>query len=154
MCIRDRTGGSTFTRSTNTQTLSAGYNRVNPDWTFGVEGGVTLVEPASQAYPTGHIKFSTNSERATTVLLDLSRIAAPSLFFVAGAIISNVGQAQVIHRLSERLALRGSANYAYNESVPERVVRFNTLTLSTGLNYKLTRTMLVYTSDAADERSS
>jgi len=62
---------------------------------------------------------------------------------VAGAIISNVGQAQVIHRLSERLALRGSANYAYNESVPERVVRFNTLTLSTGLNYKLTRTMLV-----------
>lgn len=138
-----RTGGGTFTRSTNTQTLSAGYNRVNPDWTFGVEGGVTLVEPASQAYPTGNINFSTNPERATTVHLDLSRIAAPSLFFVAGAIISNVGQAQVIHRLSERLALRGSANYAYNESVPERVVRFNTLTLSTGLNYKLTRTMLV-----------
>jgi uncharacterized protein (PEP-CTERM system associated) len=112
-----------------------------PDWTFGVGGGVTLVEPASQAYPTGSIRFSTNPERATTVHLDVSRIATPSLFFVAGAIISNVGRVEVIHRLSERLSLRGSANYAYNESVPERVVRFNALTLSTGLNYKLTRTM-------------
>lgn len=138
-----RTGGSTFTRATNTQTLLASYNKVMPGWTFGVGGGVTLVEPASQAYPTGSIRFSTNPERATTVHLDVSRIAAPSLFFVAGAIMSNVGRVEVIHRLSERLSLRGSANYAYNESVPERVVRFNALTLSTGLNYKLTRTMEV-----------
>lgn len=138
-----RTGGSTGTLLTNTQTLSAGYNRVMPDWTLAFGGGVTLVEPASQAYPTGNIRFSTTPERATTVQLDFSRIASPSLFFTAGAIISNVGRVLVIHRLSERLSLRGSVNYGLNESVPAVTVRFTNLTTSTGLTYKLTRSMEV-----------
>ena len=138
-----RSGAVSRTINTNTQSLGANYTRVTPDWTFGVEGGVTLVEPASQAFPTGSIRFSTNPERSTSVQLDLSRQAKPSFYLVAGALISNVGLVQITHLLSERLSLRGSAKYAYNETVPVAIAKFTNLTLSTGLKYMLTRTMAV-----------
>jgi opacity protein-like surface antigen len=139
---QSRSSGTTGTFETLTQTLSVNYNRVMPDWTFSVVGGATLIEPSSRAYPTGSIRFSTHPERATTINLDLSRVTAPSIFLLGGAFISNVGRVQLVHRLSERLSLRGSANYAFNETIPSRA-KFNNLTLSTGLSYNLTRSMVV-----------
>ncbi len=102
---------------------------------------MALIDPAGKAFPTAVIRFVMNPERATTVQLDLSRQAAPSFFVVAGALISNVGRAQVVHRLTERFKLQASASYAFNQSIPEGLAEFNNLTLSTGLSYNLTREM-------------
>ncbi len=126
---------------TNLQSLMAEYNRVMPDWTIRIGGGVALIEPAGITFPTAVIRFVMNPERATTLQLDLSRQAAPSFFLVAGALISNVGRAQVVQRLTERLKLQASASYAFNQSIPEGLAEFNNLTLSTGLSYNLTREM-------------
>jgi len=138
------TTGNASTIKTNTQSLSAMYTRVMPDWRFSFGGGVTLVQPASKSFPTGSITVSTNPERSTIVQLDLSRRATPSFYLQAGALISNLGQVQITHRLSERLSLRGSVNYAFNQIVPTQSgIQFNNFTVSTGLDYNLTRTMTV-----------
>jgi opacity protein-like surface antigen len=140
---QQRTAGNTGAFETGTLTLSTDYARVMPDWALEIGGGVTYVAPAGRTYPTGGIKFRTTPERVTTVQLELSRVPAPSFFLVGGALISNLGRVQIIHRLSERLSLRGSAFYAFNEAVSDRAVKFNNLTLSTGLSYNLTRSMAV-----------
>lgn len=126
---------------TNTMTFMAEYNRVMPDWTLSIGGGATHIEPAGEAFPTATIRLVVSPERATTFNLDLSRLAVPSYFLVQGALISNVGRANLVHRLSERFSLRGTANYAFNQSVPEGIAEFTNLTLSTGLSYNLTREM-------------
>jgi hypothetical protein len=127
---------------TSTQSVTANYYRSTPNWTFSVGGGVTLIEPGNQKFPTGTIAISNNPERATTVQLSLSRLASPSFYLVAGALISNVVQLQVVHRLTRLLTLRGSANYGYNETVPKTAdTTYTNLTLSAGANYKLTKTM-------------
>lgn len=139
---QERAGESTSPNfETNLQALAAEYNRVMPDWTIRIGGGVSLIDPAGKAFPTGGIRLVMNPERATTVQLDLSRQAAPSFFVVAGALISNVGRAQIVHRLTERFKLQANASYAFNQSIPEGVAEFNNLTLSTGLSYNLTREM-------------
>jgi opacity protein-like surface antigen len=124
-----------------TQTLLLDYTRTTPDWKFGIQGGATHLDPADRAYPTATISVSNSLERVTTVRLDLSRKAAPSFFFVGGAMISNVGTIAVSHKLSRLLTLQGSVNYGFNETVPDRKVKFTNLTAGAGLNYKLTKTM-------------
>ena len=136
------TSGTGPTFNFNTQELWANYIRVMPDWTATVRGGVTLIEPASKAFAVGAVTFQTSPERSTFVQLDLSRKAAPSFFFVGGAMISNVGQVLITHRLSKRLHAFGSANYGYNETVPDRTVKFTNITGGVGLRYNLTRTMI------------
>jgi hypothetical protein len=127
---------------TNTQQVTANYYRSSPNWTFNVGGGVTLIEPGNQKFPTGTIAISNNPERATTVQLSLSRLASPSFYLTAGALISNVVQVQVVHRLTRLLTLRGSANYGYNEVVPKTAETiFTNFSLSGGINYRLTKTM-------------
>jgi hypothetical protein len=127
---------------TNTQSVTANYYRSTPNWTFSAGGGVTLIEPGNQKFPTGTIAISNNPERATTVQLSLSRLASPSFYLVAGALISNVVQVQVVHRLTRLLTLRSSANYGYNETVPKSAdTTYTNLTFSAGANYKLTKTM-------------
>jgi hypothetical protein len=127
---------------TNTQSVTANYYRSSPNWTFSVGGGVTLIEPGNQKFPTGTIAISNNPERATTVQVSLSRLASPSYYLTAGALISNVVQVQVVHRLTRLLTVRGSANYGYNETVPKTAdTIFTNFTLSGGVNYRLTKTM-------------
>jgi opacity protein-like surface antigen len=127
---------------TTTQSVTANYYRSSPNWTFSVGGGVTLIEPGNQKFPTGSITISNNPERATTVQVTLSRLASPSFYLTAGALISNVVQLQVVHRLTRLLTLRGSANYGYNETVPKTAdTTFTNFTLSGGVNYRLTKTM-------------
>jgi hypothetical protein len=127
---------------TNTQSVTANYYRATPNWTITLGGGVTLIEPGNQKFPTGTIAISNNPERATTVQLSLSRVASPSFYLVAGALISNVVQVQVVYRLTRLLTLRGSANYGYNETVPKTAdTTYTNLTLSAGVGYRLTKTM-------------
>jgi opacity protein-like surface antigen len=126
--------------SFTTQALSVSYDKAMQDWSAGVTGGMTLIDPPGNAYPTASIKLSTNPERVTAVRLDLSRSAAPSLFFVSGAMISNVGQLAASHKLSRLLLLQGSVNYSYNETVPS-AVKFTSFTATAGLSYKLTKVM-------------
>lgn len=127
--------------SYNSQEVSAKYTRIMPDWTAAVQGGATLIEPASQAFPSATLTVTTNPERSTLLRLDLSRRAAPSYFFAAGSTISNVAQVAVSHRLSKRFSLRGSFSYGYNEIVPGKTIKFENLSALAGLNYNLTRTM-------------
>jgi hypothetical protein len=132
--------GSTI--DTSTESITANYYRATPNWTFTAGGGVTLIEPGNQKFPTGTIAISNNPERATTVQISLSRQATPSFYITAGALISNVVQAQVVHRLTRLLTLRGSANYGYNETVPKTAdTTFTNFSLSGGVNYRLTKTM-------------
>jgi opacity protein-like surface antigen len=134
-------GGQVF--DFTTQSVLLGFNRVMQDWTAGINGGVTHISEANQAYPTGSIRFSTSLERVTAVRLDLSRQAAPSFFFVNGAMISNVAQLAVSHKLSRLLSLEGSVNYGFNETVPDRSVKFTSFTANAGLKYRLTKTMIL-----------
>ena len=130
--------------NTNTQSVTANYYRTTPSWTFAVGGGVTLIEPASKAFPTGNITISNNPERSTTVQLTLSRQAAPSFYITSGAMISNLAQVQVIHRYTKALTLRGSVNYGYSETIPlETGTTFRSFSILTGLNYRLTKQMSV-----------
>lgn len=85
--------------------------------------------------------LATNPERATSLRLDLSRRAAPSFFFAAGATISNVAQVAVVHRLSSRFSFRSSVSYGYNEIVPGKTIKFENVSALAGVEYKLTRTM-------------
>jgi opacity protein-like surface antigen len=126
-----------------TQSVSAGYNRVMQDWTAGISAGMTLIDPAHKAYPTVSLKLSTSPERVTAVRLELSRLAVPSFFFVGGALISNLGQVAISHRLSRLLSLEASVNYGFNEQVPDRTVKFTNITGVAGLKYRLTKTMLL-----------
>jgi hypothetical protein len=133
--------GTDQTFDFTTQTALLDYSRVTPDWQFGIQGGATHLEPADKAYPVATIHVSNSLERVTAVRLDLSRKAAPSFFFAAGAMISNVGTIAVNHKLTRLLSLRGSASYGYNETVPDRTVKFTNITATGGLNYQLTKTM-------------
>ncbi len=127
--------------SYNAQEVSAKYTRIMPDWTAIVQAGATLIEPASQAFPSAALTVTTNPERSTLLRLDLSRKAAPSYFFAAGSTISNVATVGVSHRLSKRFSLRGNFSYGYNEIVPGKNIKFENLSALAGLNYNLTRTM-------------
>lgn len=138
-----RTTGNIGTIETGTLSLSTDYNKVMQNWTFRVVGGATYIAPAGRTYPTGSITLSTTPERETTVQLDFSQKIRPSYFVVGGVINSQVGGVQISQRLSERLSLQGSANYSFNQSVSSQTTKFSTLTLSTGLSYNLTRTMIV-----------
>jgi hypothetical protein len=83
-----------------------------------------------------------NPERRTSISLDLSRKAAPSYFLVQGANISNLAQLGVVHKLTRRLDLFGSANYAYSETVPDRSFKYTTIGANAAIRYQLTRTIL------------
>jgi hypothetical protein len=127
---------------TNTQSVTANWNRATPNWTFNVAGGMALIEPANKAFPTGTITISNNPERSTNVQVYLSRVAAPSFYLQAGAMISNVAQLQVSKRLTKELTARGSANFGYNEIVPTQSnTTFTNFGLSAGLNYRMTKYM-------------
>jgi hypothetical protein len=128
----------------NTQELWANYTKEVPDyWKVSLRGGVTLIEPASRAYGTVWITLTSNPERRTSIQLDLSRKAAPSYFLVQGATISNVAQLSVSHKLTRRLTLLGSANYAYSETTPDTSFKYTTISANAAVRYELTRTMLV-----------
>jgi opacity protein-like surface antigen len=131
---------SGVTSDFSTQSLSASYDRQMKDWSAAVEGGITIIDPPDKAYPTASIRLSTNPERVTAVRLDVSRSAAPSLFFVSGALISNIGQLAVNHKFTRLLSAGGSVNYGYNETIPS-AVKFTSFTATAGLNYKLTKIM-------------
>jgi opacity protein-like surface antigen len=138
---QDTGTGQTF--NFTTQTLLLDYSRVSTDWRFGIQGGATYIDPAFKAYPVATISVSNSLERITTVRLDLSRKAVPSYFFVSGAMISNVGTLSISHKLTRLLTLQGSFNYGYNETVPDRSVKFTNMIATAGLNYKLTKTMAI-----------
>jgi opacity protein-like surface antigen len=127
---------------TNTQSFTANYYRATPNWNFSVTGGMALVNPGNQSFPTASLAISNNPARLTTVQLTLSRVPSPSFYISSGALISNVVQVQVVHRLTRLLTIRGSANYGYNEQVPTTEdITFTSFALSGGINYRLTKTM-------------
>jgi hypothetical protein len=127
---------------TITQSVLANYLRVGREWTFGFSGGVTHINLNDRAFPVGSIQLTTDPERVTAVRLDLSRKAGPSFFFVPGALISNVGQLAVSHKLSRLLTVQGNVNYGQSESVPPGV-KFTNFAAGAGLTYKLTKVIIL-----------
>ncbi len=131
-------GGRSF--ATNLITLAGNYEKKLQEWSFSAEAGVTFVEPAGGAFPTGSLSASTEIERDTVVRLTLLRQARPSVFLVGGAVLSNVAQAGISHRIYERLTLEGDAAFGYNQFFPDTSnTTFQNFTGSTRLAYKLTR---------------
>ena len=131
-------GGRSF--GTNLITLAGNYEKKFQEWSFSAEAGVTFVEPAGGAFPTGSLSASTEIERDTVIRVTLLRQARPSVFLVGGAILSNLAQVGISHRIYERLILDGDAAFAYNQFFPDtNNTTFQNFTGSTRLAYKLTR---------------
>lgn len=131
-------GGRSF--STTLVTLAGGYTKEFQEWNLAVEGGVTFIEPAGRSFPSGRITVTTHPERNTVLKVTLFREARPSFFLQGGAVISNVAQAGISHRLYERLTLEGSAAFGYNQFFPNTDdSTFQSFTGSTRLSYNLTR---------------
>lgn len=140
--LADQTNRSTGQNlSFTTQEGYASYTRAMQGWWASLRGGVTYLEPVGMAFPTGGVNVWTNPERSTSVQLELSRKIAPSFYFTSGANVSNVVQAQITHRFSNRLELRGSVNYSYSENVPARTTKFESLSGVVEINYMLNRTL-------------
>lgn len=138
--LQSRAGGRSF--ATNLITLVGNYEKKLQDWEFKMEAGVTFIEPGSGTFPTGIMQVSNHIERDTVVRVALFREAKPSVFLVGGAILSNVAQAGISHRIYERLTLDGDAAIAYNEffqPTSSTNSTFRNFTGSTRLAYKLTR---------------
>jgi hypothetical protein len=136
-------GGSGQIFDFTTQSGLLAFDRVMQDWTARITGGVTHISTSDKAYPVGSMRIGTSLERVTAVRLELSRQASPSFFFVNGALLSNVGQLAVNHKLSRLLSLEASVNYALNETVPDRSVKFTSFTAGAGLKYKFTKVMIL-----------
>lgn len=131
-------GGRSF--ATNLITLAGNYEKKLQEWSFSAEAGVTFIEPAGGAFPTGSLSASTEIERDTVVRVTLYRQARPSVFLVGGAILSNVAQGGISHRVYERLILDADAAFGYNQFFPDTTnTTFQNFTGSTRLTYKLTR---------------
>lgn len=137
--LQERPGGSR-TFSTNVFNFAAEYDKAYQEWGFRIQGGVTLVEPLGQAFPTGIIQVTTKPERDTAVRLGLSREARASFFQQSGALISNIARLGISHRIYERLLLDGTIAYAYNQYLPLSLQQtYQNFTTTSRLAYKLTR---------------
>jgi hypothetical protein len=55
--------------------------------------------------------------------------------------ISNLARVGISHRIYERLAVNGGVGYAMNELFPNTDSTFNYFNASSGLSYKVTRTI-------------
>jgi hypothetical protein len=131
-------GGRSF--STTLVTLAGNYTKEFQEWGLDVEGGVTFIEPAGRSFPSGRVTVTTKPERDTVLRVILSREARPSIFLQGGAIISNLAQVGISHRIYERLTLDGSAAYGLGQFFPNTSdSTFQNFTGSTALSYKLTR---------------
>ena len=133
------TGGRTF--STNLITLAGEYAKEFQEWSLTVQGGVTFAEPVGRTFPSGLIRVRTRPERDTVATLTLSRAGRPIGFLQGGAMISNLAQVGISHRIYERLAVNGGVGYAMNELFPNTDSTFNYFTASSALSYKVTRTI-------------
>lgn len=138
--LQSRSGGRSF--ATNIITLAGNYEKKIQEWEFKVEAGVTFVEPGSGTFPTGSMQVSNHIERDTVLRVVVFRDARPSVFLVGGAILSNVGQVGISHRIYERLTLEGEAAFGYNEFFQPTSSTNSTFQNFSGtprLTYKLTR---------------
>jgi len=138
--LQSRSGGRSF--ATNLITLAGNYEKRIQEWEIKVEAGVTFVEPGSGTFATGSAQVSNQIERDTVARVAIFREAKPSVFLVGGAILSNVAQAGISHRIYERLTLDGDAAIAYNEffqPTSNNNSTFQNFTGSTRLAYKVTR---------------
>ncbi|MDF0666267.1 MAG: outer membrane beta-barrel protein [Nitrospira sp.] len=136
---QERPGGSR-TINTNVINFAAEYDKAYQEWGFKIQGGVTVVEPGGQVFPTGTLQVTTTPERDTAVRLALSREARPSFFQQSGAMISNIARLGVSHRIYERLTLDGTIAYAYNQYLPISSHQiYQNFTTTSRLAYKLTR---------------
>ena len=133
-------GGRSF--STNLITLAGNYEKKFQEWELGVEVGVTFIEPGGGRFVTGSLTVSTDVERDTVLRATLLREARPSVFLQGGAVLANLAQAGVSHRIYERLTFDGDAAFGYSEFFDPRRPSdstFQNFTGSTRLDYKLTR---------------
>lgn len=132
-------GGRTF--DTNLITLAGDYTKEFQEWSFTIQGGITFIEPAGRAFPSGTLTVNTQPERDTVVYLRLSRQGMPSYFLQGGATISNVASLGISRRIYERLILDGMVGFGYNEYFPNTDRKLQNITASSKLAYKLTRTI-------------
>jgi hypothetical protein len=109
-------------------------------WKATIAGGGTLVEEQqNKTFFSGRFALSNDFDRRTRVSISVSRQASPSYFGTGGAMISNVAQALISHKLSRVIMLTLSGNYAHNETTTEPTFRIETTFGNAVLDYSLTR---------------
>jgi hypothetical protein len=136
-----RSTGGGRTISTNMIKLEGDYTKEFQEWSFTVRGGLSFIEPVGRTFPSGLLRVRTRPERDTALTLTLSRAGRPIGFLQGGAMISNLARVGISHRVYERLTVNGGVGYALNELFPSTDSTFNLLTASSGLSYKVTRTI-------------
>jgi len=109
------------------------------DWTVTLSGGGTLVEQSGdQMFFSGRFSLANDIDRQTRVTFALSRQVAPAYIAVGGAMISNVVQLYVVHKITRLLHLTVSGNYAKAEST-NIDFKLDTIIATAKLDYQLTR---------------
>ena len=136
-----RSAGGGRTISTNLISLEGDYTKEFQEWGFTARGGVTFAEPVGRTFPSGSFQVRTRPDRDTALTLTLSRAGRPIGFLQGGAMISNLARVGISHRVYERLTVNGGVGYALNELFPNTDSSFKFLTASSGLSYKVTRTI-------------
>ena len=122
--------------------ISAQYSKVTPAWTVRVSGGATLLEEGNRLFFSGKLDLIKDYDPSTKMTLTASRGIAPAFFGApgGGALISTTAEVSVDRRVSKSLSFRAAGNYGYNETAPEKVTTFNSISLNAMLTYALTRT--------------
>jgi hypothetical protein len=133
------TGGRTV--NTNIIALEGEYAKEFQEWNLTVRGGITFVEPGGRSFFSGLLRARTRLDRDTVATLTLSRAGRPVGFLQGGAMISNLARVGISHRIYERLAVNGGVGYALNEQLPNTESTYKYFTATSGLSYKVTRTI-------------
>lgn len=122
------------------RTFEAEYGKVTPDWSATASGGATLLEQGNLAFFSGKLEVAGAYDRETRIGLTVSRSVSPGFFGpTGGVLISNVAGVSVEHKVSNDLTVKGTMNYALNETAPIDLAKFDSMTASGQLIYGLTR---------------
>ena len=107
------------------------------------EGGFSRISPNGDVYPVGAASLQWD-EQYTTARLSYSQGIAPSFFAVSAPLLSRAVTGTIRRRITETLSALLSGSYAVNQSVPDSsLVRFESYSVTSSLDYKISRSLTV-----------
>jgi hypothetical protein len=133
-------GGQTTDFST--QGAIAGWTRsLTPTLTAQVQGGFAVLSISNDVQPLAGASLAWEG-RNTDLTISYTRVIIPSFLFVATPLLSQVVSGTATHHFTQPLSLSFTANYALNESIPDRsLLKFESYSATPSINYKLSQDM-------------
>jgi hypothetical protein len=124
----------------STQGAIAGWTRsLTPSLTASVQGGVAVLSISNEVQPLAGAALEWQ-RRDTDIRVSYTRVIVPSFLVVATPLLSQVVSVTTSHRLTQALSLSLMANYALNESIPDRsLLKFESYSVTPSINYMIGR---------------